>query len=52
MNRYGHPHEETLDRLRDVKSQVFRTDQCGAISVRFEKLGIEIEAFCDKIVQK
>lgn len=52
QNRYGHPHEETLDRLRDVKSQVFRTDQCGAISVRFEKLGIEIEAFCDKIVQK
>lgn len=32
-NRYGHPGEETLERLRDVGSRVFITRDCGAIQV-------------------
>ncbi|WP_028468783.1 DNA internalization-related competence protein ComEC/Rec2 [Neptunomonas japonica] len=31
LNRYGHPHEEVVSRIKAVGSQVFRTDQQGAI---------------------
>lgn len=30
-NRYGHPHEELLERLEQVGSHVFRTDHGGAV---------------------
>ncbi len=32
-NRYGHPHEEILDRLRRIKADIFRTDINGAVTV-------------------
>ncbi len=32
-NRYGHPHEELLERLEEVESRVFRTDRSGAIMI-------------------
>ncbi|OLS41624.1 DNA internalization-related competence protein ComEC/Rec2 [Bacillus sp. MRMR6] len=32
-NRYGHPHQEVLNRLKD--SNIYRTDQQGAITYRF-----------------
>ncbi|MGY8869311.1 MAG: DNA internalization-related competence protein ComEC/Rec2 [Pseudomonadales bacterium] len=31
LNRYGHPHEDVVSRIKAVGSQVFRTDQQGAI---------------------
>ena len=31
-NSYGHPSEEVLARLAAVGAEVFRTDECGAIS--------------------
>lgn len=33
-NNYGHPSEETLMKLEAAQSDVYRTDQCGAITVR------------------
>lgn len=33
-NSYGHPHEETLERLADVGSRVMVTKDCGAITVK------------------
>ena len=33
-NRYGHPHEETLERLRNAGSQVLVTAEAGCISIR------------------
>ena len=30
-NSYGHPHEQTLSRLRDADVTVYRTDECGTI---------------------
>ena len=30
-NRYGHPHEELLERLEEAGSYVFRTDEGGAV---------------------
>lgn len=32
-NRYGHPAEETLERLRAVGSDVFVTSECGAVQI-------------------
>lgn len=32
-NQYGHPHQETLDKLVDIKAQIFRTDLNGTIVV-------------------
>lgn len=31
-NSYGHPSEETLARLNTAGAEIFRTDECGAIS--------------------
>lgn len=33
-NRYGHPHKETLGRLQEAGTIVYRTDETGAIEVR------------------
>lgn len=34
-NNYGHPAEDTLDRLRAIQCAIFRTDRLGAISIKF-----------------
>ena len=36
-NFYGHPHEETLERLADVGSEVYSTAEGGAITVTIGK---------------
>jgi competence protein ComEC len=33
-NSYGHPTAETLARLADAGTTVYRTDQCGTITLR------------------
>ena len=33
-NAYGHPHKETLERLRARGSMILATPDCGAITVR------------------
>ena len=33
-NPFGHPHQETLDRLERAGATVFRTDQSGTIVIR------------------
>lgn len=45
-NNYGHPSEETLERLSVVGSEVYRTDQCGAITVQIASDGrIYVETY-------
>ncbi len=36
-NSYGHPHEETLERLEDAGCQVLSTPECGAIVMEVER---------------
>jgi competence protein ComEC len=36
-NRFGHPHQEVLDRLKERNIKVFRTDTDGAITYTFQK---------------
>lgn len=32
-NQYGHPHQETLERLSEAGCKIFSTQECGAISI-------------------
>jgi len=34
-NRFGHPHQEVLDRLEALHTKIYRTDQQGAITYNF-----------------
>ena len=43
-NCYGHPHGETLERLQEVETIVYRTDEVGAITIRLERVGQAVEA--------
>lgn len=46
-NRYGHPHDELLERLDAAGCQVLRTDQSGAISLRLQGTRLTAEEYCD-----
>jgi competence protein ComEC len=39
-NRYRFPHEEVLERYRALGTAVYRTDQDGAVEIRFERDGL------------
>lgn len=39
-NSYGHPHEETLERLRDAGCKVWNTAESGAVSILVKKESI------------
>ncbi|MBI4708957.1 MAG: MBL fold metallo-hydrolase [Candidatus Portnoybacteria bacterium] len=43
-NRYGHPHQEALDRLKEAR--IFRTDLCGDILILSDGGEYQIEASC------
>ncbi len=38
-NRYGHPHEELLNRLEEAGCHIFRTSESGAVTVRVTQGG-------------
>lgn len=42
-NMYGHPHEETLALLEQVKSRIYRTDMDGTITVRSDGKRLSVE---------
>lgn len=35
-NVYGHPHRETIQRLKSVDAQILRTDLNGAVTIKFD----------------
>ena len=41
-NPYGHPDFDILNRLRNVGSAVYRTDECGWIAVFMDDGGVNI----------
>ncbi len=45
-NSYGHPHEETLDRLLEAGSRVLITTRQGAITIHSDGRGFWAEGFC------
>ena len=50
-NRYGHPHEETLERLDSVKCKIFVTSECGAVSIRSDGKKLLIETPFSDIIK-
>ncbi|MDD5590079.1 MAG: ComEC/Rec2 family competence protein [Candidatus Portnoybacteria bacterium] len=46
-NRYGHPHEETLEKLESSGAKIFRTDLCGDINISADSERYKIESECD-----
>jgi competence protein ComEC len=44
-NSFGHPHQETLDALQEVR--IFRTDTDGAIKIKESEKGLEIQTYKD-----
>jgi competence protein ComEC len=39
-NKYGHPHQETLDTLTSVGAKIFRTDLFGTVIMKCDILGV------------
>jgi competence protein ComEC len=48
-NTYGHPHIETLNRLTDIGSEIYRTDEMGTIVVLSDGQNISIES--DEVIE-
>ena len=44
-NRYGHPHEETLNRLKKRKVKTYNTQTDGAVTIKSDGIQISIESF-------
>ncbi len=44
-NRYGHPHDELIERLEAVGAKIFRTDRSGAISFSVKNNRISIHEY-------
>jgi competence protein ComEC len=42
-NRFGHPREAVLERYREIDSAILRSDESGAISLRFGADGVGVE---------
>lgn len=44
-NRYGHPHEELMERLRDQGCRIYQTAAGGAITLRVKNGKVRVEEF-------
>ena len=44
-NSYGHPHQETLKRLKDIRCQIYETVQNGAITLQTDGNTLTIDRF-------
>ena len=47
-NTYGHPHDEVIERLENIGSKIYRTDESGAVIFRIKNDRIEAECFIPK----
>lgn len=44
-NRYGHPHEELMERLTEQGSHIYQTSESGAITIKVRNGKIRVEEF-------
>lgn len=49
-NKFGHPNEGVLERLKNIYAHIYRTDQCGEISLKINKqLKYKITTYINKM---
>ncbi len=41
-NRFGHPHKDTIERLQNVNTEIFRTDVGGVVEINIESKSLKI----------
>lgn len=46
-NRYGHPHKETLERLKKYGVKIYNTQECGCIQIETNGRGMRIEGYLE-----
>lgn len=51
-NPFGHPHEETMERLDNLGARSFRTDRDGAIKLTEMDKGFNVKTFNDYALEK
>lgn len=44
-NRYGHPHSDTVERLKEAECEMFRTDRQGAVKLKIDGKRITMETY-------
>ncbi len=49
QNRYGHPHKEMLTRVEEAGSLILNTAQQGAVTLEFQKGGVEAYAYSNSL---
>lgn len=49
-NRYSHPHQETLERLRQLGCRLFSTQDCGAVTVKTDGSRADMEGYLGTIL--
>lgn len=49
-NRYGHPHEETLERLTSIETRIYRTDLHGSVVIKSDGKSFFIQSEKEKIL--
>ncbi|MGF7144816.1 beta-lactamase superfamily II metal-dependent hydrolase [Anaerotaenia torta] len=47
-NRYGHPHKELLERLKEAECRVKSTPEAGAVSVWTDGKRIRVKGFLEE----
>ncbi len=45
-NRYGHPHEELIERIEKQGCRIYRTAKSGAVTMQVRRGRIRVEEFC------
>ena len=46
-NSYGHPHRELIERLESIDSQIYRTDECGAIEITVDRNKLRVKGYLE-----
>ncbi|SCP97118.1 DNA internalization-related competence protein ComEC/Rec2 [Anaerobium acetethylicum] len=44
-NRFGHPHQEVLDRIKSMEVEIMTTPDCGQITIRMDGSSMKVERF-------
>ena len=47
-NRYGHPNQETLTNLEEMKCEIYNTMECGEVKIKVNQKGLVVHRYNKK----